>query len=429
MHKTILALGLALVAGIPRAQAADECNGFINISYPGAAPVQKIGDVLTVKIDLGSGTITGGPLNTLTINSFGFDLSCADPPGPTPNCPSEGAVAAYNGDASLNAVCGGITFTSSNPGGGASPSHIIFTASSDIVIPHDTPIPPGFCSFSFQVTVLAPSANANGVIEQVISYNLAECDNGVLLSGGFQTGAIPVTPPDKFACYEVTKGGLKPKISVTVEDVFGTSTPLLDEIHRLCAPVVIPPDPVLPGIINGVHLLGYQFTGPPNTVLDTGVKIATQFGLFTADVKGPARLLVPSSKSLTPPAPPAPPNVGGVRHFMCHNLANLSGPNLSHASITYVDQFSALMKPPGPTTVPGFSRPSRWLLCAPANKNNEDPSAVTDPTGLLCLFAANTRPFGNFPFFANNQFGPNQFANKPQATQLDDFCVPATITP
>src|SRR5262249_28409000 len=90
LRRGLLATGVAALLVAAPAQAADECNGFINISYPGAPPIQNVGDILTVKIDLGTGTITGGPLNTLSMNSFGFDLSCADPPGPTPNCTSEG---------------------------------------------------------------------------------------------------------------------------------------------------------------------------------------------------------------------------------------------------------------------------------------------------------------------------------------------------
>ncbi len=387
LRRGLLAMGAAALLIAAPARAADECNGFINISYPGAPPIQNVGDILTVKIDLGTGTITGGPLNVLAMASFGFDLSCADPPGPTPNCTSEGPVAAYLGDATLSASCMGITFTSSNPGGGTSPSHIIFTPSMPIVIPHDTPIPPGACTFSFQVQVLAPSANASGVIEQVISYDKAACDNGVLLSGGFQTGAIPVTPPNKFACYQVTKGNLKPKIDVAVDDVFGTFDPLtLTQIHRLCAPLVIPPDPPGP-IVNGIHLAAYEFSQSVGPVISTGVTASTQFGVFTFDVKGPRRLLVPTSKSLTPPSP-APPPLNAQRHFLCHDITNLKGPNLNNAAFTYEDQFSPLLNPPGPVTIPGFTKNTKWTICAPADKNGEDPSAVGDPSGLFCALRA-----------------------------------------
>jgi hypothetical protein len=36
---------------------------------------------------------------------------------------------------------------------------------------------------------------SNATAEQVIGYDIASCDNGVLLSGGFQTGDIPVASP------------------------------------------------------------------------------------------------------------------------------------------------------------------------------------------------------------------------------------------
>src|SRR5262249_4720482 len=152
-------------------------------------------------------------------------------------------------------------------------------------------------------------------------------------------------------------------------------------------------------------------------------------GVFTFDVKGPRRLLVPTNKSLTPP-PPGPPPLNAERHFLCHDITNLNGPNLNNAAFTYEDQFSPLLKPPGPVTVPGFTKNSKWSICAPADKNGEDPSAPGDPSGLFCVFARPTPPFPTFKLFLNNQFGPNQFGNTtPQATQLDEVCVPATITP
>ncbi len=431
LRRGLLAVGVAALLTAAPAQAAQECNGFINISYPNSQIVNNIGDTLDVRIDLGAGTITGGPLNVLQVSSFGFDLSCADPPGPTPNCPSEGPVMSYDGDASIVTNCPG-TIASNNPGGGPVPSHLVFTFTPFLSIPTGSPIPPGFCQFSFSETILAASSNANGVIEQVIGYDLARCDNGVLLSGGFQTGSVPVTPPDKYACYQVTKGMLKPKIpNVSVQDVFSTNSLTLTEMHRLCAPFVIPPDPALPGIVNGIHLAAYEFSSVGNSVVDTGVTAATLFGTFTFDVKGPHRLLVPTNKSLTPPGPASPPPLNAVRHFLCRDIDNITGPNLNNTPLTYADQFSPLLKPPGPITVPGFTKPGKWTICAPASKNNEDPSAVGNPSGLMCFFARPTPPFPTFKLFLNNQFGTNtQFGSTtPQATQLDEICVPATITP
>src|SRR5262245_34247686 len=325
--------GVLLLAG--RAQATEECNGFIDISYPGAAIINNIGDKLTVEIHLGAGTITGGPANVLDITSFGFDLSCVDPPGPLPHCTSEGPVISYDGDASITHNCPG-TVTTNNSGGGANPSHLVFTFTPMLSIPHDTPIPPDFCDFFFTETILAQSTNSTGVIEQVIGYDIAECDNGVLLSGGFQTGSIPVAAPvTHFSCYEVTQGGLKPKIPVMVVDRFGSYNPILTQVHRICLPAdKNGEDPTAPA--NPNHEAAYDLTGSSPAVIASGLKVTNQFGTFTMDVRGIDRLLVPTSKKLTaPPAPPLPPNV--IRHYACHDISNISGPNITNKLVTLVD--------------------------------------------------------------------------------------------
>jgi hypothetical protein len=412
----MLLAGVLLLAS--RAQATEECNGFIDISYPGAPTLDNIGDVLTVEVHLGAGTITGGPLNVLNVTSFGFDLSCVVPPGPVPHCVSEGPVISYDGDASITTNCPG-TITTNNPVGGATPSHVVFTFTPELSIPHDTPIPPDACDFFFTETILAQSTNPTGLIEQVIGYDVAECDNGVLLSGGFQTGDVPVASPvTHFDCYQVTQGGLKPQIPVTLVDRFGSYTPTLTNVHRLCAPAdKNGEDPSAPA--NPNHEAGYAVASSSPAVLASGVKATNQFGTFTMDVRGLVRLLVPTSKKLTaPPGPPLPVNV--IRHYACHNITNISGPDLSHETVTVVDQFAT-------TPIPGFTAKSKWKLCVAANKNNEDPTAPTDNTALLCFFAGPTPPFGTVKLFLNNQFGPNQFASKPRATQYDELCVPSNI--
>src|SRR5262245_54563861 len=395
LRRGIIATAVALLLTAARTQAAEECNGFINISYPNSQIINNIGDVLQVRIDLGAGTITGGPANVLQLTQMGFDLSCTDPPGPTPNCPSEGPVISYDGDASIVTNCPG-TLTSNNPAGGPVPSHLIFTFNPTVNIPNGTPIPPGFCNFTFTETILAQSSNVTGVIEQVIGYDIAQCDNGVLLSGGFQTGSVPVASPvGHFSCYQIVSGGLKTKIPVNLVDRFGTYNPTLVEAHRLCAPAnKDDTDPLAPA--NPIHLVGYEFQNVVNPILGTATA-ATQFGTYTMTVKGVERLLVPSTKSLMPPPPAAPPP-GLIRHFACHRTDNLKGPNVKNRVTTIEDQFSQFI---GITTIAGFSNISRWDLCVPVSKNGEEPDAVTDPTGLLCLFPRDT-PFPTFNLFLNN---------------------------
>jgi hypothetical protein len=64
------------------------------------------------------------------------------------------------------------------------------------------------------------------------------------------------------------------------------------------------------------------------------------------DVRGLGRLLVPTSKSLTPPPlRPLPLNV--IRHYACHDVSNISGPKITHSAVTVVDQFAT-------APIPGF---------------------------------------------------------------------------
>jgi len=88
-----------------------------------------VGDKVTVKLDLGAGTITGGPMNILTITSVRFDMACSVPPLPAPLCVNEGPVISYDGDSSITTNCPGGPgqWTSTNPGGGETKA-LIFTA-------------------------------------------------------------------------------------------------------------------------------------------------------------------------------------------------------------------------------------------------------------------------------------------------------------
>jgi hypothetical protein len=219
----------------------------------------------------------------------------------------------------------------------------------------------------------------------------------------------------------VTHGALNPKIPVTLVDRFGNYSPTLTEVHRICAPAdKNGDDPTAP--TNPNHEASYDLSGGGSSaVVAQGLKVTNQFGTFTMDVRGLDRLLVPTSKKLTaPPGPPLPLNV--IRHYACHDISNISGPDISKKAVTVVDQFAS-------TPIPGFTGKSKWRLCVAANKNNEDPTAPTDNTALMCFFAAKTPPFATVNLFLNNQFGPNQFANKPHATQFDELCVPSNILP
>src|SRR5262249_42927199 len=61
---------LGVVVGHAAISRADNvCNGFINFEIL-PPPAHNVGDKVTVKLSLGAGTITGGPMNILTITSL-----------------------------------------------------------------------------------------------------------------------------------------------------------------------------------------------------------------------------------------------------------------------------------------------------------------------------------------------------------------------
>ncbi len=305
---------LGVVVGHAAISRADNvCNGFINFEYPVAPPPggHNVGDKVTVKLDLGAGSITGGPLNILAITSVGFDLACTVPPLPVPMCANEGPVISYDGDSSITSDCPGGAppqgpWTSNNPGGGAT-TDVVFTAAPKVIIAANTPDPPGTCFLQFTETILAPSKNPAGFIEQVVSYDMAQCDNGELDSGGFQTGELQVAVPTvDFDCYEADS--TFSSSGHTLTDVFGTFTNVtVGSSQRLCAPArkVTDPDQTL----GTEHLVGYAIKQSLKRNVKGVVVNSPQFGSFTVDVTkvaGKAALLVPSFKTVAAESPAGP---------------------------------------------------------------------------------------------------------------------------
>jgi len=411
MKRLLAALGLALAALPAAAQADDTCNGFINIDYVGNPAVNKVGDIVRMKITMGTGTIQGG--TKLTIDSVQLSLDCDANFPLVPPCIDEGPIIEYEGDSHITTTCP-VAWSTGHPVG-ANPNEVVFTATPLLDIPAGKATPPGLCSLEFDVKILAQDTDGDGVIEQVVGYNIAQCDNGVLVSGGFQTSDI-TTPPAHLSCYETPRGGIPPQ-TVTLADRFGTTTAKLPEIHRLCAPTdKNGEDPTAPA--SAVHLAGLTIS---NTVgsfsKPKGLKANTQFGTYTMDIVAPAILLVPTSKSLTLPMPP-PLSPLADRHFQCYRLNNVKGP--APADITVRDQFTA---PFGGITLDIDVRgPHR--LCVPVNKNGEDPTAPSDPNMLMCLHTKNdSLPFNQLTAFITNQFG----SFKEMLTQYDELCVQATL--
>jgi len=194
----ILRLGLlaiAVSAAAPRvAHAVNTCNGLITIDYVGGPDFALPGDVVRVKLTLGTGSIQGG--TKLNVNRLRFDLDCDSNFTLGIPCTDEGMIAEYEGDGTITTTCG-VTWTTGHAAS-ATPNEVVFTPSSPVMIPANQTIPPGFCSLEFDVKVLARSTDSTpNEIEEVTGYlasqNDARCDNN-LTSTGQQSSSIPLCP-------------------------------------------------------------------------------------------------------------------------------------------------------------------------------------------------------------------------------------------
>jgi hypothetical protein len=389
-------LVLALVLGATSARADNVCNGLIDLSFVNPAPTHQVGDVFPMRIDLGTGDVTGGPANVLTMTSLTYDLSCKVPPPPLPGCVSEGPVLDFADNFSTTCPT---TFSAVRTG-----DHVTITASPPIVIPANT-FP--FCNLTFDVKVLAPSTNPSGFTEQVAAFDVAPCDNGILDAGGFQTAAFAVEQANNFDCYQVPRGKITPT-PVTIMDQFGNFSTTITNLHRICAPASVNDDnPGAPG--DPIHLASYDIPSFNGTVTHPKVSIATKLNSFTAVIGSPVRLAVPTLKSLVSIPPPPPPGV--VPNFDCYSLKlfKISGQN----GVTVTDQFGSITL--------DIDKRGPLSLCVETTLDGVPPSG--QPQTLVCNHTKNDGPFGNVTLFINDFFE----ADREQITQFDELCVPATV--
>jgi len=214
------------------------------------------------------------------------------------------------------------------------------------------------------------------------------------------SAAPPLPPLDHFECYEL-KPGFFPNTSATVQDQFGTMSEMIRFPRRLCNPtnkngegITDPTD----------HLVGYIVKGPKFTQR-TNQTIKNQFGKTLVDVVRPDLLMVPTSKDGVPQLPP-------LDHFQCYKVKRSKGaPKFAKLTASISNQFETLTV----TVV----KPIR--LCAPANKNNEDPTAPTHREHLLCYKTTGT-PFGQSTHTISNQFGQNAAVT---VIKRKELCVPS----
>src|SRR6266705_3010436 len=76
------AAAVMLAVGLASPAHAQDCNGALNISIPSpkaippTGPYLNVGDSTTVKLNLGSGSITGGASNQITLRRLRYALDC-----------------------------------------------------------------------------------------------------------------------------------------------------------------------------------------------------------------------------------------------------------------------------------------------------------------------------------------------------------------
>ena len=185
----------AILAGLaPAVAGAATCNGLITIDYVGGPAFALPGDTVRVRLTLGTGSIQDGTL--LTLDRLRFDLDCNSDSTLGIPCVDDGATVEYEGDTTITTTCR-ITWSSGHAVG-TSPNEIVFTPSSPLEIPADTPVDPGFCNLEFDIKVLGMSTDGTpDQIEETTGYlataDDASCDNG-LTSSGQQAASIPLCP-------------------------------------------------------------------------------------------------------------------------------------------------------------------------------------------------------------------------------------------
>ena len=203
---------------------------------------------------------------------------------------------------------------------------------------------------------------------------------------------------------------------MTVQDRFGTAPDAIRSPNRLCAPsskqVGSNPveDPTAPSAPE--HLTG--FPSASSTTRITNQTITNQFGTVKLDLVRRAFLFTPTSKDLQIPPPPLqnPPD-----HYQCYLVRRSAGsaPFAKITNITGVDQFGAqhfdILRP--------------RYFCAPANKNNENPDAISHTNNLLCYKARHRENFPELEPHINNQF----LQDEVKIIRRMEFCVPSAIVP
>jgi len=229
--------------------------------------------------------------------------------------------------------------------------------------------------------------------------------------------AAPAAAQRHYQCYDSRTSTTFATIAgVTLADRFGGMTVDVRRPEYQCAPADVDGmDPTAPAdpvhlVAHAIRQVGTRF----ERVRDQ--RVTNQFHDVRLDVVKPARLLVPTTNSLD--GPPASPPGTGVRHFTCYKVRRaLGAPQAEPVGSVPVD--TVFESGAGPVAI-DLAKPKR--LCAPTDKNGEDPGAPNDPDHLLCYQTRSVGSFGEYRVFLQNQFGPQTYTIRGSRRE---FCVPS----
>jgi len=198
----------ALAVGLPvAAQAQNVCNAQLNVDYVSGPSFGIAGSAYTVEVGIGTGSITGGANNQITMSQWRFELDCAN--NPFIGCVDEGAIVSYSGDATISVQGTGcvdingtpVGFSSNNVAGGTAPNQVVFTPTAPVVMDANVnPTSDAACKVQFGITIAnAPGTDATPLLVQESAGFIATppfdavCDQPNPIPGtAAQSGQIPL---------------------------------------------------------------------------------------------------------------------------------------------------------------------------------------------------------------------------------------------
>src|SRR5262245_11322927 len=175
------------------AAPAATCTGQMSARYVAGPAFGRDGDYYRVELGFGTGSITGGGTNTLSLSTVRFHLDCMYQG--FPGCVDDGNVINFIGNLTTSCGTGQPGFWTVSQGANT----VDFTAQSPVVIPAMIPAFPGFCQLQFTVRIASIAAArddgplSTNQVEEMASYLVALCDNG-LPANIFATSVIAICP-------------------------------------------------------------------------------------------------------------------------------------------------------------------------------------------------------------------------------------------